>query len=92
MFSNSTPLQGSEKGIDNASNEQAYLNQHRWRVPGFLIGIVLAVAGVGLIIVGSSFIEAQIPKIGIGLFWLGIGGIVEFCGLFLMFIVAPGWL
>ena len=61
------------------------VNQHRWRVPGFCVGVGLLISGILIIGYGAKCFEELDLKLR-GLTFFIIGGIIEFIGGFLMFI------
>lgn len=86
-----SPLEAGEQRVQNADEKQPELNQHRWRVPGFLAGCVLFSCGLFLIVYGAYCFE------DLGLKWRGVllcvlGGVFQFCGGALIFIIVPRWL
>jgi len=85
LFSFGRPLQASKDSIDGNSNKDANADKHRWRIPGFLTGIVLFVSGFLLIGYGAHCFEYLGLKWR-GFFWFIIGGSLYVVGGLLMFI------
>jgi len=79
------PLERSKYRVSNANNKQTAPNQHRWRIPGFLAGVVLFGSGFYLIFYGAYYFEYLSLKRR-GLFWLFWGALLYFLGGCLMFI------
>ncbi len=83
----SPPLKDGKKRINGTDNKQPNLNQHRWRVPGFVAGVVLFGVGLLLIGYGAKGFDERLFKCGWRSgFCLIFGGIFLLFGGFLMFI------
>jgi len=85
LLPNRQPLATSENGIDRTDNKQSDINQHRWRIPGFLIGAALFVSGFILLGYSAKCFEDFNLKLQ-GLLWLIAGGFLYVVGGSLMFV------
>jgi hypothetical protein len=84
LLSDGAPLQSGEDRIGDSDRNQEPLDQHRWRVPVFVLGVGLFFSGFGLLLYSakrftqSSFRRLQRRYWDLGL--LILSALVLFCG------------
>lgn len=79
------PLSTSKKDVSRTDDNQSNVDKHRWRIPGFLAGIILFVSS--FLLLGYS--AKCFDELGLkcrGFFWLFVGGSPYALGGLLMLI------
>jgi hypothetical protein len=84
LLSDGAPLQSREDRIGDSDRNQEPLNQHRWRVPVFVLGVGLFFSGFGLLLYSAKrFTQSSFRRLQ-GRYWdlglLILSALVLFCG------------
>ena len=90
LSTDGSPLQAGKESINSSDYEQANVDQHLWRVPGFLAGVVLFLGGFILIGYGAYCFEDLNLKVrgflslAAGILLYVLGGTLMFIGPYLL--------